>query len=900
MAVTKIINSESKTYKPVLVDSLVLDAAPTVGSLNGVTSDGVAKAISGSGSVPTPAAGDDGKVLTANDGSYAWAEPTGTEYSAGTGITISEENEIAVTEAISNGAAAGATAVQPAALNDYALSSSLATVATSGSYADLSNKPSIPAAQVNSDWNAVSGVSQILNKPSLATVATTGAYSDLSGTPTIPTVDQNYNAASTNAQSGTAVAQAIAAIPSASYTAGDGIDITANAVSVKAGTGLEIDDVSETVQQNLTCSGIYQFQSNYYAWDICPLTQDIYDAMNTTGGFTLTLSKVIGGNLSGFYLALATEPDQYRAYQRTSGYAILGNEITASAGTTYNYEFPIGTSFTLKLSDYNSGKSNRTLEQVAASLSSYHIVLIRDVWDELMAQQALLAGNNPEVIATCEATTTITDALCVSNPLPASTSLDENKVLTVNSSGSAVWATPQGGGSTYTAGDGIEISAQDAISAKVGNGLEIGNASITVTGTTSGSYHMVSDVYILIPIANLNSTLVSALDGGDVTFSVNKKYAQPSSDFVVPIIYQKKYTGGYYNGINTNYYVAFGDQPAIKLTNHETPANFEFTLNAANVSTTGSTRTWAEVQANPDNFVIALCQFNTTYNVPNPGMNGRYYDYLTGTEANPWPTGTYSYHSAAIGRFINVSNPLPSSAQADANKVLTVNASGDAEWATPATPAPVTVDQTYNAASANAQSGVAVAQAIAAIPAPSVDEVPDVTSYSDAGKVLTASWDLSTGQGSYAWETPNFSVGTWEKINLTNTEYGYYYGDSANGLQKNTMYLLQISVVPASNVPNTVLYLRVAINNSNRDPRGQSVDKVVVRVPWDPTSPSYSGAPFIVTTAIPVSYNPSDSSQPEGTGFAVCASTTSSTSPSGTYLSSVSVQCLPLGSISAS
>ena len=64
----------------------------------------------------------------------------------------------------------------------------LATVATSGSYADLSNKPTIPAAQVNSDWNSSSGVSEILNKPNLATVATSGAYSDLSGTPTLATV----------------------------------------------------------------------------------------------------------------------------------------------------------------------------------------------------------------------------------------------------------------------------------------------------------------------------------------------------------------------------------------------------------------------------------------------------------------------------------------------------------------------------------------------------------------------------------------------------------------------------------------------------------------------------------------------------------------------------------------
>ena len=48
------------------------------------------------------------------------------------------------------------------------------------------NKPTIPAAQVNSDWNAISGVAQILNKPTLATVATTGSYTDLINQPTIP------------------------------------------------------------------------------------------------------------------------------------------------------------------------------------------------------------------------------------------------------------------------------------------------------------------------------------------------------------------------------------------------------------------------------------------------------------------------------------------------------------------------------------------------------------------------------------------------------------------------------------------------------------------------------------------------------------------------------------------
>ena len=45
----------------------------------------------------------------------------------------------------------------------------LSIVATSGSYDDLLNKPTIPDAQVNSDWNASSGVSQILNKPEMTT-----------------------------------------------------------------------------------------------------------------------------------------------------------------------------------------------------------------------------------------------------------------------------------------------------------------------------------------------------------------------------------------------------------------------------------------------------------------------------------------------------------------------------------------------------------------------------------------------------------------------------------------------------------------------------------------------------------------------------------------------------------
>jgi len=92
----------------------------------------------------------------------------------------------------------------------------LASVATTGSYNDLIDKPSAfsmpiasattlgavkagtnvtidvdgtisaPAAQIQADWAASTGLSVILNKPLFSSVATTGSYNDLLNKPTIP------------------------------------------------------------------------------------------------------------------------------------------------------------------------------------------------------------------------------------------------------------------------------------------------------------------------------------------------------------------------------------------------------------------------------------------------------------------------------------------------------------------------------------------------------------------------------------------------------------------------------------------------------------------------------------------------------------------------------------------
>ena len=99
------------------------------------------------------------------------------------------------------------------ALNAKANTSSLANVATSGSYNDLSNKPTIPTVPTNvsaftndagyitsvpseyvTETELSTAIAGKANTADLATVATSGSYEDLTNKPTIPTVPTNVSA----------------------------------------------------------------------------------------------------------------------------------------------------------------------------------------------------------------------------------------------------------------------------------------------------------------------------------------------------------------------------------------------------------------------------------------------------------------------------------------------------------------------------------------------------------------------------------------------------------------------------------------------------------------------------------------------------------------------------------
>lgn len=131
----------------------------------------------------------EGKSLSTND--YVTADKTkvtninevieaATKNITATGISITLDKRNLVTNVVEN-----------IELNLPASTTALAGLMLPSDKTKLNGIAAGAEVNVNADWNATEGDALILNKPTLATVATSGSYNDLTEKPTIPTVDVN-------------------------------------------------------------------------------------------------------------------------------------------------------------------------------------------------------------------------------------------------------------------------------------------------------------------------------------------------------------------------------------------------------------------------------------------------------------------------------------------------------------------------------------------------------------------------------------------------------------------------------------------------------------------------------------------------------------------------------------
>lgn len=424
----------------------------------------------------------------------------------------------------------------------------------------------------------------------LATVATTGAYSDLTGTPTIPPA----------------------------LSAGNGIDITNNVVSA------DIDGTSLTNGAN----GL-------------SVTLPVPDTTGASQGDVLSVGQSgiewttpSSGSSDIFYATFqSTTFNEIQNAVNDGKYVILSRSgslfpLTAIVGTSYH----VKAYFQSISNPYNSNSHN------SLRLTTY-ICSYNNQWSFF----------NTFVP-------------------PESSASDAGKVLTVNSSGNAEWATPSGGGSVTD----VEVNGTSVVN-------ESGVAEVTVP----------SDAQLVPAATSADADKVLTVDSQGIPGWA-----------VVP------------SGSTGLFEAVYGQTSYSDVTQAISDKKIVY----CRISATGASRMAFLAYIGTSNVEFQYYRSLNSHSASN--MTDEVYVYKV--DSSGWTTTTRKTGVKVVaGTHMS---------QSYSNDTLTL----DCTWPT--------VDQTYDASSTNAQSGVAVASAIAG-----VNAVPASTS-ADADKVLTVD-----AQGTPGW-----------------------------------------------------------------------------------------------------------------------------------------------------
>lgn len=183
---------------------------------------------------------------------------------------------------------------------------------------------------VNADWNATEGDAFILNKPTLATVATSGSYTDLSNKPTIPTVDVTKSYVDTQL--------ATKANASNVYTKAE-VDSKVSSVyrvkgSVASYANLPTVDVTIGDVYNVNDTG-----ANYVATSTTPTWDKLSETVDLSGYATTAAMNSALGNKVDKVSGKVLSTNDYTTAEK--------NKLAGVAANANNYSLPAATSSVL-------------------------------------------------------------------------------------------------------------------------------------------------------------------------------------------------------------------------------------------------------------------------------------------------------------------------------------------------------------------------------------------------------------------------------------------------------------------------------------------------------------------------------------------------------------------------
>lgn len=270
----------------------------------------------------------DGKGLSTND--YITADKTkvtnvnevieaAAKNITATGISITLNKRNLVTNA-----------VEDIELNIPASTTALAGLMLPSDKTKLNGIAAGAEVNVNADWNAESGDAQILNKPTLATVATSGSYTDLSNKPTIPTVDVTKSYVDTQL--------ATKANASNVYTKAE-VDSKVSSVyrvkgSVASYSSLPTVDVTIGDVYNVNDTG-----ANYVATSTTPTWDKLSETVDLSGYATTAAMNSALGNKVDKVSGKVLSTNDYTTAEK--------NKLAGVAANANNYSLPAATSSVL-------------------------------------------------------------------------------------------------------------------------------------------------------------------------------------------------------------------------------------------------------------------------------------------------------------------------------------------------------------------------------------------------------------------------------------------------------------------------------------------------------------------------------------------------------------------------